>query len=215
MSRIALIAIWCLVLLFFVASMRGQAQDSGTKSGEEIWYGAMDAGPRVFRFVIKTSKSEKGETTAELMSLDEGGSKFKLDDFVIDQTQLRFTLKSTKATYQSQLSDDGKKAIGKWSQGGANLDLVLEKKESVPPDTPDEIWLGTLNVGFQKLDIQVRVYPAKNEKKVAFVDSVSQNVGGFKAEMKDAGNKVTIEVPALKAKHPDPPDSHGAYECIF
>ncbi len=201
MSRIALIAIWCLVLLFFVASMRGQAQDSGTKSGEEIWYGAMDAGPRVFRFVIKTSKSEKGETTAELMSLDEGGSKFKLDDFVIDQTQLRFTLKSTKATYQSQLSDDGKKAIGKWSQGGANLDLVLEKKESVPPDTPDEIWLGTLNVGFQKLDIQVRVYPAKNEKKVAFVDSVSQNVGGFKAEMKDAGNKVTIEVPALKAKY--------------
>ena len=201
MRRIAPIAMWCLVLLFVVASMRGQAQDSGTKAAEEIWYGAMDAGQRVFRFVINTSKSEKGEPTAELMSLDEGGSKFKLDDFVIDPTQLRFTLKSTKATYQSQLSDDGKKATGKWSQGGANLSLVLEKKESVPPDTPDEIWLGTLNAGFQKLDIQVRVYPAKNEKKIVFVDSVSQNVGGFKAELKDDGNKVTIDVPALRAKY--------------
>lgn len=200
MRCITRISVYCLVLLF-VASLRGQAQDSGTKSSNEIWYGAMDAGPRVFRFVIKTGKSPKGDPTAELMSLDEGGSKFKLDDFVIDATQLRFTLKSTKATYQSQLSDDGKKATGKWSQGSANLVLVLEKIESVPADAPDEIWLGTLNAGFQKLDIQVRVYPTKNEKKFAFVDSVSQNVGGFKAEMKVDGNKVTIEVPALKAKY--------------
>ncbi len=200
MSSIARLPI-CFLVLLFVASMRGQAQDSGTKSDQEIWYGAMDAGPRVFRFVIKTNKSDKGEPMAELMSLDEGGSKFKLDDVVIDQKQLRFTLKSTKATYQSQLSDDGKKATGKWSQGGATLDLVLEKKESIPADNPDEIWLGTLNAGFQKLDIQVRVYPEKNERKVAFVDSVSQNVGGFKAEMTVDGNKVTIEVPALKAKY--------------
>ncbi len=200
MSSIARISI-CFLVLLFVASMRGQAQDSGAKPDQEIWYGAMDAGPRVFRFVIKTNKSDKGEPMAELMSLDEGGSKFKLDDVVIDQKQLRFTLKSTKATYQSQLSDDGKKATGKWSQGGATLDLVLEKKESIPADNPDEIWLGTLNAGFQKLDIQVRVYPEKNERKVAFVDSVSQNVGGFKAEMTVDGNKVTIEVPALKAKY--------------
>ena len=191
----------CIALLLVVASMRVQAQDSETKAVEEIWYGTMDAGPRVFRFVIKTSKSEKGQPTAELTSLDEGGSKFKLDDFVIDPTQLRFTLKSEKATYQSQLSDDGKKATGKWLQGSANLDLVLEKKESVPPDIPDEVWLGTLNAGVQKLDIQVRVYPAKNEKKIVFVDSVSQNVGGFKAEKKDDGNKVTIDVPSFRAKY--------------
>ena len=200
MSTIVRLSICCLVFLL-VASMRSLAQDTATKPGEEIWYGAMDAGPRVFRFVIKTGMSEKGEPTAELTSLDEGGSKFKLDDVVIDKTQLRFTLKSTKATYQSQLSDDGKKATGKWSQGGANLNLVLEKKASIPPDTPDEIWLGTLNAGFQKLDIQVRVYPAKDEKKIVFVDSVSQSVGGFKAEMKEDGKNVTIEVPALKAKY--------------
>ncbi len=197
---VSLLSSCCLVLLSLAASAQTQGQEKSNKADQEIWYGAMDAGPRVFRFVIKTSRSETSELTAELMSLDEGSAKFKLEDVVIDQKQLRFTLKSTKATYQSQLSDDGKKATGKWSQGGANLDLVLEKRESVPPDTPEEAWLGTLNAGFQKLDIQVRVYPANEGKKTVFVDSVSQNVGGFKAEMKNDGNKISIEVPALKAK---------------
>ena len=78
------------------------------------------------------------------MSLDEGGTKFKLDDVVMDDKEFRFALKSTKAAFRSQLSDDGKRASGKWSQGGANLDLIFEKRDTLPQDAPDEVWLGTL-----------------------------------------------------------------------
>ena len=192
---------FCLSLLVFFVCETGQAQENISKSDLEIWYGALDAGQRVFRFVIQTSKTSDGQPTAELMSLDEGGAKFKLDEVVMDSKEFRFTLKSTKAAFRSQLSDEGTKASGKWSQGGANLDLVFEKRNTVPQDTPDEVWLGTLNAGVQKLDIQVRVYPAKDEKRIAFVDSISQSMGGFKADMKTDGIKVSIDVPALRAKY--------------
>ena len=135
-------------------------------------YGELDAVSRVFRFVIKSGTAKEGEATAELTSLDEGGAKFKLDDVVIDSKQFKFTLSSSKATYQSQLSDDGRTASGNWSQGGAKFDLVFEKRDTVPQDAPDEIWLGTLNAGIQKTDIQVRVYLAPDGKKLAFMDSV-------------------------------------------
>ncbi len=192
---------FCLSLIIVFACVLGRAQENKPKSDPQIWYGALDAGQRVFRFVVQTSLAADGLPNAELMSLDEGGAKFKLDDLVLDTKEFSFALKSTKAAYRSQLSNDGKKASGKWSQGGASLDLIFEKRDTVPQDSPDEVWLGTLNAGIQKLDIQVRVYPSKNEKKTTYVDSVSQSVGGFKADMKLDGSKVSIDVPALKAKY--------------
>ena len=192
---------FCFALLMAVSSLNGHAQESGTKAVQDTWYGELDAVSRVFRFIIKSSAANADEVIAELTSLDEGGAKFKLDDVVIDGKQFKFNLKSTNATYQSQLSVDRRTATGNWSQRGAKLDLVFEKRDKVPQDAPDEVWLGTLNAGFQKLDIQVRVYLAPDGKKNAFVDSVSQNSGGFKADLEVDGNKVTIDVPALKAKY--------------
>ena len=199
-AREQFVLYFCFALLI-VASLSGRAQESGTKAVQEIWYGELDAGYRLFRFVIKSSTANADEASAELTSLDEGGAKFKLDDVVIDGKQFKFTLKSTNATYQSQLSEDARTATGNWSQSGAKFDLVFEKRDTVPKDVPDEIWLGILNAGIQKLDIQVRVYLAPDGKKSVFVDSVSQSAGGFKADMKVDGNNVTIDVPALKAKY--------------
>ncbi len=195
------LACFCLLLLIVFACELGRAQENKPKSDQVIWYGTLDAGQRVFRFVVQTNMASDGLPNAELISLDEGGAKFRLDDLVLDTKEFSFALKSTKAAYRSQLSDNGKKASGKWSQGGASFDLIFEKRDAVPQDSPDEVWLGTLNAGVQKLEIQVRVYASHNEKKTTFVDSVSQNLGGFKADLKIDGNKMSLDVPALKAKY--------------
>ncbi len=202
----------CFLGAIFCQGIFGQdaAAKSSTEPTPEIWYGEMDAGPRVFRFVIRTKVSETGSVEAKLMSLDEGGAVFVLDNVVIDKSNLDFGLKATGAKYDSQVSEDGSKATGKWSQGGANIDLNFDKRKAPPDDKPQDIWQGTLNAGFQKLEMQVRVYPGKDGKVKAFVDSLSQNAGGFKADIATEGNKVTIDSPALRAKYTGEKNEDGS-----
>ncbi|MCE3018690.1 MAG: hypothetical protein ACK56W_18600 [Pirellula sp.] len=50
----------------------------------------------------------------------------------------------------------------------------------------------------QSLVIHVRGYAGAAGAKICFLDSVSQNVGGFKATMRTEWNSVRIETPALR-----------------
>ena len=50
-----------------------------------------------------------------LRSLDEGDRRFPLDNFQVGE-RLDFELKLTGAKYSGTLAEDGKTAIGKWSQ---------------------------------------------------------------------------------------------------
>jgi uncharacterized protein len=192
----------CLLVAAPSQALVAQESKSDSKPNNgEVWYSELDAGPRVFRFVIRTKQSDAGSVVAQLMSLDEGGAVFELNNAVIDKDNLDFTLKATKAKYDSKVSEDGTKATGKWSQGGANLDLIFEKMSAPPVDNPEEVWLGTMSAGFQKLEMQVRVYADKDGKQKAFVDSLSQNASGFKADIATDGKKVTINSAALGAKY--------------
>ncbi|MFO1066072.1 MAG: alpha/beta fold hydrolase [Pirellulales bacterium] len=173
-----------------------------------IWYGEMDAGPRVFRFVVFAVPSPSGEWNAELVSLDEGESKFHLSKFTIDERAMHFELMQTKATYsgiadsvdEPSRSDHAQTLIkGKWNQNGASIDLDFKQVDMPPQDKPNEVWVGDLKAGFQTLKLQFRVYDDNGTDRV-LMDSLTQKTGGFKASRKVDGDTVEFHVAALRGQ---------------
>lgn len=144
-------------------------------------YGTMDAGTRVFRFRIETTANAEGSVAHQLVSLDEGDQAFRLDNFQLDDKTLRFELKQTKAVYVGQVSNNGNTVKGHWQQAGLEFDLDFQRTKVSEIKKTSEIWSGTLNALFQKLQIRIRVYRNDDGAESVFFDSVSQKAGGFKA----------------------------------
>lgn len=189
MRFVATIVLLCLMVSDAVAAEKSTDAD--------LWYGEMDAGSRVFRFRIESVTDADGVTVQQLVSLDEGNQKFRLDDFHLDETRLTFALKISKATYAADLSDGGKTSVGKWTQAGKDFDLVFHRVDAVPTDQPTEIWSGTLNALFQKLTVQVRVYRGNDGTERVYFDSVSQRASGFKATRTIENDQWTIDVASV------------------
>ena len=169
--------------------------DDDAASG--VWYGKMDVGVREFRFRIEPVDANASTGGQQLVSLDEGGSAFHLEDFKEDDTSFSFQLKLTKAAYEGTKSDGGKIVSGKWKQSGTEFDLVLQHFEKAPEDGATEVWTGQIGTLFQKLTLRIRVYKQNDGTEQVRFDSVSQKAGGFKAERKLDGDQWTINVKPL------------------
>ncbi|MEZ6063367.1 MAG: alpha/beta fold hydrolase [Planctomycetaceae bacterium] len=176
-----------------------ETKSDAAEKPSPVWYGTMDVGPRVFRFLIEPVKADDGSVSHRLVSLDEGRQAFVLDRFDLTGTSLEFDLNLTRATYAGQRTDDGNVVNGKWKQRGAEFDLQLRKLDAPPVDAPDEVWAGDLNTLLQRLTLRFRVYGTDAESESVFLDSVTQKAGGFKASRTVSGNTWTISVPMLKA----------------
>ena len=164
------------VLLCVLIPAPGVADENSTG---DLWYGTMDVGMRLFRFRVEPVPEATDSSSQQLVSLDEGGQIFRLDDFRLDDAELRFGLKLTKATYSGRITDGGKTSTGSWKQSGQEFDLILHRVAVAPADRPDEIWTGTMNALFQKLAMRFRVYHAEDGTENFYFDSVSQKSGGF------------------------------------
>ena len=182
------------VLLCVLIPAPGVADENSTG---DLWYGTMDVGTRLFRFRIEPVPEAKDSSSQQLVSLDEGGQIFRLDDFRLDDSELRFGLKLTKATYSGRITDGGKTSTGSWKQSGQEFDLILHRVAVAPADRPDEIWTGTMNALFQKLAMRFRVYHAEDGTENFYFDSVSQKSGGFKAMRTTKGDQWTINVASI------------------
>ena len=147
--------LWTVVLLSVLNLGVGAADENSTN---HLWYGTMGVGTRLFRFRIEPIPGADHLTERQLFSLDEGGQVFRLDNFQLDDAELKFGLKLTKATYAGKLTDGGKTSTGSWNQSGKDFDLILRRVEVVPVDRPAEIWTGTMHSLFQKLTMRFRVY---------------------------------------------------------
>ncbi len=165
----------------------------------ELWYGKLDAGVREFRFLIEVSSTGSGQA-ATLTSFDEGSHRFRLDDYRREEGVLSFSIKSTKAQYSGQLNQAGDVVNGRWNQGAADLPLRFERVAAVPNELPDEVWVGTLNAGFQKLRLQFRIFRTEGEEQLLLFDSLSQSAGGFKGKAKQTAAGVEFEVAAIGIK---------------
>jgi uncharacterized protein len=182
----------------------GQQLDQ--KPTVQTWYGEMDTGTRVFRFVIASQSAKINEAaTAELTSLDEGSMKFTLQDFINSDTELQFKIKSTKAVYDGKRNSSDSNVQGFWAQSGAKFPLDLRlvpesvAKKSIA-DKPTEVWKGTLKAGLQKIEMQLRGYLQQDGSIQYYVDSVSQKAGGFKAKSTRKEDELVLDIPGLRAK---------------
>ena len=182
------------VLLCVLIPAPGVADENSTG---DLWYGTMDVGMRLFRFRVEPVPEATDSSSQQLVSLDEGGQIFRLDDFRLDDAELRFGLKLTKATYSGRITDGGKTSTGSWKQSGQEFDLILHRVAVAPADRPDEIWTGTMNALFQKLAMRFRVYHAEDGTENFYFDSVSQKSGGFKAMRTTKGDQWTINVASI------------------
>lgn len=171
------------------------AADENTSG--DLWYGTMDVGTRLFRFRIEPVTEADDSTARQLVSLDEGGQIFRLDNFQLDDAELKFGLKLTKATYSGKITDGGKISTGSWKQSGQEFDLIFHRVAVAPVDRPAEIWTGTMNALFQKLTMRIRVYREDDNTENVYFDSVSQKAGGFKAMRTTKGDQWTINVASI------------------
>ena len=182
------------VLLSVVAPAVNAAEE---KPVGQIWYGVMDAGFREFRFRIEPVPDADAATVQQLVSLDEGGRVFRLDDFRQNDSQLQFRLNVSKAEYSGTISDNGSVVTGKWTQRGRDFDLVFRKVDAAHTDRPSEVWSGVMNTLFQKLTMRIRIYKQDDGSEIVYLDSVTQKAGGFKVQRTVEGNEWTIAVDSL------------------
>ena len=186
-----------LIAALFLFGPVAAAQDAVPR--EKIWTGTLDAGARVFRFRIERLIDDSGGVSQQLVSIDEGNQAFKLDDFRLDETQLSFELKRTKAKYTGTLSEAGATSTGKWTQAGKDFELSFHQSATAPVDRPVEAWAGTMTALFQKLQMRIRIYRDETGTESVFFDSVTQKQGGFKATRTIDEQEWTIDVTALGA----------------
>ena len=179
----------------FIASTIPTSIFAQSNDGEKIYYGVLDAKIRIFRFVLTVAGDE---SSATLKSLDEGQQVFKLDEFS-SGGMMSFKLKRTAAAYSGTFDKTKKQFVGKWKQGGGELDLSFKAVKKPPAESPTEIWAGEINTGVQKLTLRFKLFDEKSPHPV-IMDSVTQRVGGFTGTVKTAGGKNIFAIPALRGK---------------
>jgi pimeloyl-ACP methyl ester carboxylesterase len=195
----------CSITFAFVAQRECRSQDATSptepKTPENIYYGELDAGTRLFRFAIRSDIGVGDKPpAATLLSLDEGNGIFPVTAFTLDSGKLSFQLKSTGASYEGVASDNANEFRGTWKQRGSSLPLNWRRVDAIPRDTPDEVWQGSLNTGLQKLELQLRGYSHADGKPRFYLDSLSQKVGGFKVDVVQQETSLQFSVAALRAK---------------
>jgi len=98
----------------------------------------IDAGSREFRFRIEPAPVNDGNASWQVVSLDESGDTFPVEDFLRDAETLQFSVPQKRAEYTGTVSRDGKSVAGHWSQDGRDFDLVFQKADG------KDVWSGSL-----------------------------------------------------------------------
>ncbi len=167
-----------------------------TAAPAELWFGTLDVEQRRFRFAVELKPSDNGDWTGRLRSLDEGGASFQLEGISRDAEQLGFEIKSTGAKYSAKLDPSASQASGRWHQHSNDIELILEKVDSVPALKFKTLWTGKINAIIQNLDIAI--FELDNGE--VLLDSVSQKASGFVGRLTRDGQHVLISLPALDAQ---------------
>jgi pimeloyl-ACP methyl ester carboxylesterase len=173
------------------------AQDKTTDAElRELWFGVLDAGERRFRFGFELLSEADGMWQGILLSFDEGRQKFVLDSLKRTATDFEFAIKASKGRYVGKFDVSGKRIEGQWLQGSAKLDLVLEQVEEHPTRDVKALWVGDINVLFQKLKV---TFCESTDGEVYF-ESVSQKAGGFVVTKTVQDELIEFDVPGVGGK---------------
>jgi fermentation-respiration switch protein FrsA (DUF1100 family) len=112
------------------------AQQSADLVGD--WLGTLQAGGTELRIAFHFA-SEDGSVTGTMDSLDQSATGITVADVRLAGRTVSLTVPSAGGRYEGQLSDDGQRIDGTWSQGPNQLPLVLDRTDALPaPERPQE-----------------------------------------------------------------------------
>jgi pimeloyl-ACP methyl ester carboxylesterase len=126
----------------FVAAVLGvillvsppSAGSSGAKgpSLEGAWLGTLKVSAIELRVVFNLHANPDGALTGTLDSLDQGAAGIPISRVGVEDEQVTVEVKTVGGRYEGTLNADRSEMSGKWTQGGAALDLVLKRVKEVP-----------------------------------------------------------------------------------
>jgi hypothetical protein len=176
------------------------AQLSGTYAG------TLQAGEAQLHLVLHISQDNKGLLHATLDSLDQGVFNIEATRVSGSATTLKLDVSSVGAHFEGKISLDRKTIDGTWTQGSAELPLILHRRaaNAAPYKATDAvfpvegIWQSALERHGLRLRLQLHVSHDTDRQLIAALDSLDESVSGLPAidvTLSDAA--FHFEVPAF------------------
>ena len=170
------------------------------------WKGTLNAGFQKLKLEVDLTPA--GDSwKGELCSVDQNNARFPLSDVVNDGKQLKFSVAQLGASFEGELSDNGKSATGKFRQSGMEFDFTLELASSVKAtaeamakETLREAWVGKLELGAMQPVMQFRVMKTDAGETKAYFDSITEGRTGFPASYTMEDGKLIFEVDKIRLK---------------
>jgi uncharacterized protein len=165
------------------------------------WEGVLDTGMSKLRIVFHIGNTADG-LIATMDSPDQNVKGMPTTGVTRDGASLKIEAKQIKGLYSGKIAADLQTIDGTWSQGGADLPLVLKRAKDqaevehkpVAPSDIDGAWLGTLATGTINLRVVFR-FRNTDEGLKATLDSPDQGMNGMQVSaVKRDGSSLKIEV---------------------
>jgi hypothetical protein len=109
-------------------ALAGAAYAQEVKGVDGDWTGKLDVGGGQTLTVIFHIKTADGKTGVTLDSPDQGAAGIPVAGIKRDGQKVSMDVQAVMGGYEGTLAADGKSIAGTWSQGGAQLPLVVTKK---------------------------------------------------------------------------------------
>lgn len=118
------------ILLAFPA--RAGSRGAQTPSLEGSWLGTLKVSAIELRVVFNLSVKPDGSLTGTLDSPDQGAAGIPISRIGVENERVTVEAKTIGGRYEGTLNTDRSEMSGKWTQGGASLDLVMKRVKEVP-----------------------------------------------------------------------------------
>lgn len=130
---------WIRSMLMFVVCALGSvgagvfAAQASDQAVVGVWQGALDLGAMKLRIVFDIRAAQDGTLTGTLDSPDQRAFGIRLDEVRFNGPEVAIEVRSIGGSFSGNLSPDGKKIDGTWSQAGRQFELDLERGEKIAP----------------------------------------------------------------------------------
>ncbi len=167
----------------------------------EIWHGVIKTPNQWLRTTMYLTPKPDGTLTGYSVSNDQKAAKIPLTSVTRADGKWAIELKSVNAKFAGVEAEDGKSVAGVFTQNGTDLQLHLDRVETLPPMPAKTVYRGELNAFIRKLPMQLRVIDGEqvDGKQLVLVDSLSEGFGSFVGTLESDADQLIIKVPGLAA----------------
>jgi fermentation-respiration switch protein FrsA (DUF1100 family) len=123
------------VLGSILSAFPARAGSGGAKSPslEGSWLGTLKVSPTdSLRIVFNIRVNPDGSLSGTLDSPDQGATGIGISRIGVEKERVKVEVSVVGGGFEGTLNAEGSEMSGKWSQGGASLDLVMKRVKEVP-----------------------------------------------------------------------------------